>query len=722
MRPSLKISFFSSVIVLVATVSYYVLRIGFDQQYIFALYQLTGLSLLLLFLPDTFSFFLQKRSHWFWSEAMFPVYGLLFCVLLGWINLWLDLPISLPFTTAGYLFFLVHLFKAFGQSKKHYFYLLLPIAFFFSLWVIAIGWAKTPLKPTFIENFILAFEVGWNTWYGGDALFHFSMEQMIKNYGLPSTGLYGIPWMFYHYGMHAVFAFLAAFLQIPVYEVHNMGYVLWVMPLFFRTFLAFILELRRFLGYAHRLADRTFGYTFWLLFLCFFIQLFKDKYSGGQIGVSALISENFTLSMIFMFALFSVSLRFWEQKNDSSRFVFLFIYFPLFFALLGFMKISTIFVVLGLLSFLFLRLQLFFKAEFLIAFLWILLVFAGVYYATVETLPFGLRTFYKEGGDFEWFYFFKSPDFEPFTFFFFFFIWVYLFIFLLLYAEKINSPERFWQALRQKKSLAAEILLITTFSGILPTFALVSIPHNLMYFLAIQLFVSVSFLLAYLPFFAEALHPQMQKINTGVKKTLIAVLSMGIFFGLSTHVFWEMDLLLKTNLATRVILTGIDEDKQKKREDNKAHFQKLWATSTEWIGELKNAGKIKDSLQKNPLYNYISRLQELDRTIPANEKRKTLLYIDFSRNPLPWKIYCHTIAFVAPAYGGLGMINGALAGCIKGSFAYGYEYYLPLHQSPDKLNRSFTEKELCGFASKNGFQQILILDGSKKSWKKISCQ
>jgi hypothetical protein len=54
-----------------------------------------------------------------------------------------------------------------------------------------------------------------------DSLFHASIAQMIKSYGLSSVGLHGVPYLPYHWGSHWIFAQLSSLLRMTPLDVYN---------------------------------------------------------------------------------------------------------------------------------------------------------------------------------------------------------------------------------------------------------------------------------------------------------------------------------------------------------------------------------------------------------------------------------------------------------------------------------------------------------------------
>jgi hypothetical protein len=109
-----------------------------------------------------------------------------------------------------------------------------------ALWVGGLVWGVGYLSPLFVED-LLRGEAN------KDTLFHSSILHMIQTYGVPSTGIDGVPYLAYHYGSHWVFAQLAAIVDVDAVVFYQLGY-----PTLIVAFL-----LASWLGLAIRLWERA---------------------------------------------------------------------------------------------------------------------------------------------------------------------------------------------------------------------------------------------------------------------------------------------------------------------------------------------------------------------------------------------------------------------------------------------------------------------------------
>ncbi len=214
-----------------------------------------------------------------------------------------------------------------------------------------------------------------------DHWYNIAMAQMIKTYNVPGTGIDGTPWFYYHYGSHWYMAQLSKVTNNTVPALYAVGYSIIFVPHPFQAFLHFSLRVRRMVPGPGNKAGYI-PFSFWLLFLCIFIQVIKHLYSGVMLGYSFLESESFVTGLTLFFFFLPVCLSFWQHQQAYSgavRRIFLWVILPGIAAIIGFLNISVLYIFAYLAGYLFLRLRLYRR---LIC--WISLLLAGsaliVYY------------------------------------------------------------------------------------------------------------------------------------------------------------------------------------------------------------------------------------------------------------------------------------------------------------------------------------------------------
>jgi hypothetical protein len=100
---------------------------------------------------------------------------------------------------------------------------LVAFAGLFSLYAAGAAWGTGDRNPLFVED--LCFGRA-----SIDTLFHASICNMLRTYGVPSTGLDGLPYVPYHFGSHWIFARLCNVLDVRVIDFYNRGYPVLFIP------------------------------------------------------------------------------------------------------------------------------------------------------------------------------------------------------------------------------------------------------------------------------------------------------------------------------------------------------------------------------------------------------------------------------------------------------------------------------------------------------------
>jgi hypothetical protein len=98
------------------------------------------------------------------------------------------------------------------------------VAGFFSLYAAGASWGSGYQNPLFVEGIC----------FGSaqiDTLYHASISNMLRTYGVASTGLDGLPFAPYHFGSHWLFARLCNLLDLRVINFYNRAYAVVFIPL-----------------------------------------------------------------------------------------------------------------------------------------------------------------------------------------------------------------------------------------------------------------------------------------------------------------------------------------------------------------------------------------------------------------------------------------------------------------------------------------------------------
>ncbi|MFZ6014101.1 MAG: hypothetical protein ACOYXT_27415 [Bacteroidota bacterium] len=682
---TLSIALFCAAIVCCLDLAYVLMRKGFPIDYQ-SLLTLNGISFFLLFMPAfAFRFFPGiKANKLFFGPIGLTIYGVLGMSLLGYVLRDYAVYAALIFAAAGFLFFLYALWlfaRGFNLSRLGFFL----IAVFLGAWVVGKIWGLFALHPLFTEALALLSQN--DLLYIHDTVFHASFSQMLKTYSIPSTGLDGLPSMYYHYGSHWILGQLSTFTGTDVLTIYNVGYPVIFIPLFFYAFINLAIEMQQFL--CGRIVVNGF---FWLAVFVFFLPIPKGGYSLGLLGVSLLVNESQTISMVFLFFLLSICIDL-ENAFKRSK-IFLCIVIPATILILGFLKISTAFIASALIGFLFLRYQGFKNTWLLVSMALCAGGFMLAYFYTAETIPF-VRTASYEGQFFERFHFYKhTHPFNAFHWFVWFYFWTYLAVALnIIYRKQIIKQ---YTAFRWS---ITETVLVVAIVGVLPSIFMVFSGGNSMYFSNIQLYVAGVICLGFYPFAADKIeklfsHSRRVLVRAGAFVIIAAIVILGW-----REVRRDVKMMIRKSVQVRYAAAGKDYKE----------LEKLSITDPR-IGE---AYKIEAAklIQSNPAFQFLQNLTALNE-IPLAEKKKTLLYkpcacdreISFDQN-------CVVVAHMAPAFSGLAMIDGIPAECSIG--IYGGLSYPDLSTSSEKKLTTTEAKE---WAEKEGFSRILYYDCEQRKY------
>ncbi|HQQ81699.1 MAG TPA: hypothetical protein PK059_00850 [Cyclobacteriaceae bacterium] len=667
------------------------LRSGFSDTLIYETALLGGTGLFLILAPHAI-LANRKSESWLRQPPVISVGLLLLLCLIGYTH-----PASwLPATIAvgGYGLLLIQ-FRKIPQIKPFpavgYSFLTL----LFTIWAVSVVWGGYHLRPTFLETLAVSgpYFVN-NEFYNADMVYHLSIGQMLKYYGAASTGLDGLPLIYYHYGSHWVMAQLSWFTGLPLVYVYNYGYPLVLLPLFFSVFIQFALLIQQ-----HLFAHTKTNVMFILTGMCLFIQVPGHLYAGGLLGISGLVNDSFILSLTILFTTGYAAMVFWRSETINP-----WIFFAWLMAMTGaacMIKISTGFVLCGTLGYLFLRLKLFRRWQYWTAAAGIAGVFLVSYWFTSETLPFGLRKIGGDDGIAEAFHFYTSThEFEPLSWFAGFYCWLYLVIvcsIVFFHRSGANRWSDWWMG---RYSLMVEVPLVIAVIGVVPSLLMVFSGGNSMYFSGIQLFVSGALLMAYSHPLQEMIMKYLSRWSARIAPVTVAVVMTGLVLLMYTQVRWHFNRMIQVNVQTRAEILGITLE-----PEWRVHYDQ----STFGIYN-KPVANAFDTIRSGIYLRNLMKLESLKR-------RDALLFINYQKLSTHHfrNIACIETAFLAPAFSGYAMLDGLSYQCNIGMYGDGY-YQRNLTGNPDP-----TDSVLCRLARDRGKMQLLKYNPDTGEAIPLSC-
>ncbi len=670
------------------------LRSGFHNSYATEVFVLSGLSLFFLLTPSFLTRTLIKSNDtsWIRNPSLLSVLLVFVVCCCGYLSP--HYLVSFLVSSFGFLLLLLRLFE-FRKSQSSLSLVNLVLIVFFSIWIVSVIWGGYHVRPTFIETLVVSKPYFFDQeFYNADTLFNLCIAQMLKHHQAPSLGMDGLPIMYYHYGGHWIMAQLSRFTGLHLVHIYNFGYPIIFIPLFFKIFIQFSLQVQEVL-----FKKTESGFLFMLVLMCLFIQVPSHLYAGGLLGISGLVNDSFTISLTLIFVFLHTGLLFWKT-GQNKKWMFILVVVLLIGAS-GIIKISSGFVLSCLAGYLFLRLQLYRQVSYWVGAIGILVVFLITYWLTSESIPFGIR---KVGGDeglTGLFHFYKQTHtFEPISWFIGFYFWLYLVILFVLFLIPSPAVKKLGYLWRNKLTLPAEISLVVALVGVVPSLVLVFNGGNSMYFSGVQLFIAGSFVLAFTPILSENIQRALGHMNRLVRWTLTTTICIGLILLMYKEVRWDFNKMIKINVQTRREILGIPVDPEWRVKYDRSTFGIFDQPVAQAYDTIK-FGK------------FIAELMKQEETVSS----KKLLFINHQTLSLFFfrNIKCIETSFIAPAFSGYAMLDGLSYQCNIGMYGEGY------------YERNFTgiinptDDQLCKNANEKGFNEVVKLDPINNHFSLVQC-
>lgn len=664
----------SSFIVLFLTLFFLILRYPFETDYLVVIKVLTT-SLFLINAPFNLYLFLEKRRVInFYSYNILIIFLLLFLlVLAGALNI--DF-LGYPMIVLGSVGFCITFYR---YSKYFNFKKLLSVILIFilCLWLSGAVWEGRMLTPLFLEKIISGFYNNPSDLnYGLDNIFHMSIAHMIKTYNMPSTGLDELPYFPYHYGSHFLFANLSRILNTSIPDMYNMGFPLIFLPVFFHLLFIIFKQFTELEG-----VFAKFGLFFWVLFFSVFIGFLPIDPTGyafrtGLAWNSIIKSESYLLSLTFFFAFLSIIvLPLLKEKKLNISFLQVVISILLL-IIIGFSKISTLFILDAVIGYLYIRYKLYntLKGN-------LILFFAII---TSLLLAYLLHDTQAPGGSFHFLHFYETFIYSRFHFFvglYFFWTFVLIAIWLVLYIRKIHV-----------NPILLELQILIALVGFLPGMLLRVEGGSAHYFSDIQHWTAFFFIAYYSGYWFQ---------NTKkVSRTLIYTASLLLLALCTFNSLYSFERLLKDNYITKQNLLR----------------PKIFDVDLITTRELINNGstlfnpELRTRLHANKDFNKLKSLISLDT---LSNKKNLLLYIE-DETSLSEYLPCYKLPFFMTGTTGIALLNGfSLKDCFWGG--YSVEYY--------QENRNISkDQHLCSLVENKIFKGIISYNIIEQTYETINCQ
>lgn len=730
------IAFFCSILSIAGAGIYLFLRAGFVTDYI-SVFKILGISLILLILPVFVNKRLadERKDKWFFNES-FQVFILLvvFC-LLGFIFREVPVDYAIIIGGFGYILFvwlLIELLKTISILKL---VLFLSTIGLLSVFIISVLYS-THVKPIFYEDLAIEELVRWYYWKV-DTLFHVANSQMFNTYGIPSSGIDGIPYIPYHYGSNILYTELANFLHIKIFDAYILLPVIVTSSLFLSTFLGLVYHIRKLI----KVPD-TIDYIFLLMLLAAFVGVVTNRISGNFLGLPSymsmllgspilFVSDSFTLSLIFLNIFIILIIRFYSEyqkgtETKLSTIIFLLIAVPVIYFCIAYLKISTLYIAISLIGYLFLRLKLFKNYLFVVSYS-LMVIIGGI------TYTFTRETKYGDGG-ISFFYHFIENHQNFFIFLIFQFFWCWVLLFLFSSNKMIGSIK---EVINKKELLGVEAVFVLMAASLVPAI-LIEVPGGkLFYFTEISSWYAVVLILAYIPLFKfENFRYKIvfadipvsvnllfrnkvySMINTVIKSRVIVLflVTLPLAYVFRNNIWNYGRLMVNINYTSRfAMLTGFED----LPELHRFQLAKIANLDKEVLASIRfplQSARLNPKVP--PAMAFVNKLNALN-AIPISEKKQSLVYVNFNNLDIYLPLHCYEKPFLVPALTGMASVHGGMTqACIDENSwfnSFGFEHYEVIDASDVDINQ--LKKEV----TQKGFKWLYYYDKTKAEFTKIDC-
>ena len=725
---------------------YYFLRSGFSDNSIVPVMEVLGLALFVLLLPAGFhlasnSFRSDPESTWLSSDSAISLLGLTLGVLAGLLRAAAGINLLPLFVFLGFALF-VFVFSAWirrGRPAANIFFLIGSILF--SVWVAAAVYGSGYQNPLFEEAVTAGF------YLCKDVLLTSAISNILKTYNFPSTGLDGLPYCFYHWGSYWIFAQMSNLLKMSSLKFSQLAYPIIFVPFLLSRILVFSIDVRERL--VSRVPSRNLrgDWLFWILFVTVYIGFVPGEAAAKLALGSAIsfISESYAVGLGLTFAVLSLTVNLVRSDDTRPRGLSirdhaLSLILPLLVVLIGFVKISLMYLVLIILGYLFLRLRLWKYKTPVFSLLVGLVALPVVTKLTTTSMGAGFDYIYP----FAFFISNVSFAWKPF-FFIFYYFWSWVFIGCKLYCEKVATVSDLKKAIRDRRIVDVEIVVVTCLAGAAPGFILPIGGGSASYFSDFQTWLSLGLLLANLDAFRDSLrarHAEAGKPGAsihgrfnvgGIKLTHLLAMFVGLcLFGSvltnGARAVWRMAYL---NLTIRCAVVdpaagssswGFSEDEIYKRVVRLVKGRDVGGAKR-LAGELApfytKAGMNLENAKNVKLMETLHKLAAL----PVSEKRQTAIFIPQS-NEVYWNAYplCEAVPLIVPAITGMAMIDGMPPDNCK--IIYTNHYAVYQLRTGEQTQRADDSVGLCAYAHSKGFSKVIVVendDSGNPKFDRVEC-
>jgi hypothetical protein len=673
-----------------------VLSIGFDTNSISLITNSILISSVLLLLPEIIKIIFNKiqktqQDYWFTSVPFNTISVLLMVVLAGLLQSSYEIKLGNYIIYMGIIltigFIINYIISCFRLIDLCY----MSLFIVFSIFIGSVIW-ETGLNGPFLIELMSVIDLKEI-----DTLYHAAIMGMIKTHGVPSTGLDGIPYLPYHWGSHWIYAQFSSLINVDTLRFSTICFPIIFIPLYLKSYLIFIQCIRK-----YRKINSSFNYTTYTILVFVFIH-FIATFVGNPIG-----SPSYVLSLTFTFLFLSIIIEFLmvysSNKSVFSDNLMLLFIIPLFISLITLIKPQGI-ILMGVFCYLFLRLKWYRDIRLGFSFLLSSVLLLMILFYT--TPPSHIQNFNIINTIHAIVKYAKIS-------FIFQYLWLAIFIYTFLLIKKVKTIQDIKNIVKSKRYiLEIEILPAIFIIGLIP-----GIISNLLiggldfYFYNFQYWVSLCFVLAYLPIFINSFKLNDIFLKRDLKMYFIIFVVAGITLDISASFFSQFSNNIRNNIIFRQDIIGEENKiigiKPFIKENFKEHSIIKFVDR---INKFTESSQV--ALNDNKKYQLIKIIQKFNN-IDRSEKKKTCIYIP-KANRIFWDMQSSQSGtpFLIPALTGIAMIEGLPeylppypANSHRGYHLYDSKYNNHLRDSYVHL----TVDDLKSKAEQHGYSRIIRID------------
>jgi hypothetical protein len=637
--------------------------------------QLAGLALLVINASA-----LGRSRSWYFSGFAFSLAALAGITFVGFL-----LPsvvLSWSLASAGCLLFLANLYRTWRSLASIATIALLLLGSFLAVHLESFYWGEGQQ-----HNLLFAETIPLGAAHI-DVAQQSAVVNMISTYGVASTGIDGVLPLRYHNGAFWVAAGLRQLCGMSALEFIAYGFGILVIPFYVAMFFEFADAMRSLLG----TDPERFPAMTWFIGLVVLVGLvpYESNIVRANFNVLILNSDSFMLGLALAFLVGGMIADFCREYRETLEppaweKAVVAIALPVLLALVGFVKITLVYSILVLLIWLWMRFR---QAR--SWFITIGLVASGITMLAMMHAETGANKSVVRLFNFDR----VPPEWIPY-FFLIHFIWAWIFLVAWLRQNRIHTLADLRAAVRAKRSILLELVLVESAAGLVPYLVLYFDSAAWAYFTLCHALLAGAFLMAMQePISWRHMRQSIADGGLTLSRAFLTVVALIVIGNMAIGTLAWAYRMLKANGEVRAILAGRDPS--------------LWRASLR-LNPAINDQKLREHQQVADC------LKNLGQK-PVSERRTEVLYVPKSDRAY-WELRQSdpgVTPFLAPALSGVAMIDGLpeFEDIGYAKIGWGYpQYRLPTHaEGPDDHLEAAVAK-----AQSLGFRRVIVFDGVSAS-------